>query len=157
MNNLKTILTILMLSFCLSCSKIENTTNKIEEINFDWIVGNWERTNNQKDKQTFEQWNKKSKNEYFGLGFTLQNKDTIFKENLKIAQNKGEWFLLVTGVNETPTPFLFSNYSDSSFICENEENEFPKIIEYSRSNNELTAIISDDSTTISFVFKNENE
>ena len=50
---------------------------------------------------------------------------------------------------------LYSYYtvqSDSSFICKNEENELPKIIKYSKSNNELTLIISDDSISISFTF-----
>jgi len=46
-------------------------------------VGNWQRTNNQLGKQTFEHWIKKSNSVYSGLGFTLQGQDTVFKENLR--------------------------------------------------------------------------
>jgi hypothetical protein len=139
--------------FGLSCNKGTNSKNQFQESNLDWIIGNWKRTNDQKDRQTFENWIKKSNSEYIGFGFTLQSQDTVFKENLRIVQKEGHWYLEVKGVNEKPTPFIFLNKSDSSFISENKENEFPKKIKYSFSNNILTAIISDDENKIMFVFE----
>lgn len=141
--------------FFISISCTENTNTKYQGIptNLDWLVGNWQRTNNQVGKQTFEHWIKESNGVYAGFGFTLQDQDTVFKENLRILKNKELLYLEVTGVNENPTLFLFSNHSDSSFVCENEENEFPKKIEYSLSKNILTAIISDEDNNINFEFE----
>jgi hypothetical protein len=152
---MKNIFAAFIFFISISCTENSNTISQNRPTNLDWLVGNWQRTNNQLGKQTFEHWIKESNGVYSGLGFTLQGLDTVFKENLRILKNDGHLFLEVTGVNENPTLFLFSNYSDSSFVCENEENEFPKKIEYSMSNNILTAIISDDSTLISFQFSKQ--
>jgi len=59
-----------------------------KEESFDWILGKWERTNEKPDKQTFESWQKINDKQYNGLGYTMQGKDTIWKENIRL--NKGK-------------------------------------------------------------------
>ena len=109
----------------------------------------------QPDKLTT--WTKVSKDKYRGLGCTIHNGDTIFKEELKLFNLEKEWVLEVSGVNESPTPFHLINHTENGFISENETNEFPKKIEYKRQNDSLLANISDDSTEITFNFiKPEN-
>ena len=151
---MKYLTVVLIVLFTISCSKqIKKQINNVEGIkSVDWITGNWVRVNDDKNRSTFEHWNKVSEKEYNGLGYTLEQADTVFKENLRILQNDGHWYLEVTGVNENPTIFKFLDQSDSSFVSENNENEFPNKIDYSRKNNKLTAIISDDSISISFIF-----
>ena len=151
---MKYLTVVLIVLFTISCSKqIKKQINNVESIkSVDWITGNWVRVNDDKNRSTFEHWNKVSEKEYNGLGYTLEQADTVFKENLRILQNDGHWYLEVTGVNENPTIFKFLDQSDSSFVSENNENEFPNKIDYSRKNNKLTAIISDDSISISFIF-----
>ena len=151
---MKYLTVVLIVLFTISCSKqIKKQINNVEGIkSVDWITGNWVRVNDDKNRSTFEHWNKVSEKEYNGLGYTLEQADTVFKENLRILQNDGHWYLEVTGVNENPTIFKFLDQSDSSFVSENKENEFPNKIDYSRKNNKLTAIISDDSISISFIF-----
>ena len=151
---MKYLTVVLIVFLTVSCSKqIKEQINFDVEIkNVDWIIGNWVRINDENNRSTFEHWNKVSEKEYNGLGYTLEQADTVFKENLRILQNDGHWYLEVTGVNENPTIFKFLDQSDSSFVSENNENEFPNKIDYSRKNNKLTAIISDDSISISFIF-----
>ena len=151
---MKYLTVVLIVLFTISCSKqIKKQINNVEGIkSVDWITGNWVRVNDDKNRSTFEHWNKVSEKEYNGLGYTLEQADTVFKENLRILQNDGHWYLEVTGVNENPTTFKFLDQSDSSFVSENKENEFPNKIDYSRKHNKLTAIISDDSISISFIF-----
>ena len=124
-----------------------------KETNFDWLLGSWERTNAKEGTKTFEYWSKKSNTEYIGLGCTLKATDTVFKENLRLLKINSIWNIEVTGVNESPTFFKFTKQTTTSFSCENKQNEFPKRIDYSFDRNNLNAVIADDSTEISFVFK----
>lgn len=142
---MKTFVYILMFIPLFSCEKKEHK--------LDWLVGNWERTNNSKGTKTFENWSKKSDSEYVGFGFTLKKKDTIFKEKITILKINNVWNYKVIGVNKTPTLFRFTNESATSFSCENKENEFPKKITYTLNDSILEATISDENKQVKFLFK----
>jgi len=153
---MKKILGIFLLIGLISCN--QNDTKPKSKVtssspNLDWILGNWKRTNDKESKQTFEQWEKISNKEYIGLGFTLQEKDTVFKENLRLIPMNGIWNLEVTGVNEKPTLFQFTNQTKNSFVCENPNNEFPKKIEYQFLDKKLKAKVSADEMKIEFDFE----
>jgi len=143
MNRLYFLLVIVVLSSC----------NKTQEFQFDWLLGNWERTNDSEENKTYEYWTKKSDTEYIGLGCTLKGKDTVFKENIQLIKEKEKWIFKVIGVNENSTLFPVSSLTKASFTCKNPENDFPKQIIYSFDGKKLNAVISDDNTEISFVFK----
>ncbi|AZJ36629.1 DUF6265 family protein [Tenacibaculum singaporense] len=113
-----------------------------------WLIGKWKRTNNQPDKLTYEFWS----NDFSGIGFTLKEKDTVFKEVLHIITKNNSLFLQVTGVNEAPTLFVFTQQTDTSFTAENKLNEFPKVIQYWKENNQLKAKVANDEFSIDFVF-----
>ena len=155
---MKQLLSIILIITVASCAQ-KNTKDKtvaqpdVTDYNLDWLTGSWMRKNDEAGKKTFEQWSKRSTEEYVGLGYTLQEKDTVFKEELRLIKINGNWNLEVTGVNETPTLFVFTGQSENSFTCENEANEFPKKIEYGLKNKMLTATISDGNTEIPFIFE----
>ena len=127
--------------FFFSCS-----TKEIQKPDF--ILGNWSRLNDQPNQKTYEIWN----SDFTGIGFTLQQKDTVFKEILSIVEKEGSLFLQVEGVNEKPTLFQFTQQTKTSFTCENPENEFPKKIQYSIISDTLKAKVSNDDFSIDFVF-----
>ena len=139
---------IFILLISLSCSQKDTTQH-----NFDWLIGSWIRTNDKEGNITHEHWTKKSNMEYVGLGYTLQDQDTVFKERLRLIKSTTNWSLEVTGVNEHPTHFRLTNHSANSFECENKTNEFPKYIAYSLQENILLAKISDEENEISFLFE----
>jgi len=143
MNRFCFFLIIILLSSC----------NKAQETQFDWLLGPWERVNDKEGSKTFEYWHKKSNTEYTGIGYTLKNTDTVFKENLRLLKINSIWNLEVTGVNDTPTFFKFTKQTATGFSCENKQNDFPKKINYSFDGKNLNAIIADDATEISFIFK----
>lgn len=125
-----------------------------EATNFDWLLGNWRRTNEQEDRETFESWSKKNKTEYHGLGYTLQNNDTIWKETINLVELNGIWRFEVAGKGETkPTVFKLTKFGKEEFICENPENEFPKLIQYYKEADNLKAMITDEEMKISFNFE----
>ncbi|MGJ8745948.1 hypothetical protein [Polaribacter sp.] len=142
---------LLLFSCCflliLSCNKEINKTLKPT-----FLIGDWIRTNNKKGSTTYETW----KNNLQGLGFTLQEKDTTFKETLSIITVNDTLFLKVEGIHEKPTFFKFTQQTDTSFVCENPKNEFPKKIKYSLENNQLKAHVSNDEFNIDFVFERYN-
>ncbi|MEL7530957.1 MAG: hypothetical protein AAFN10_06605 [Bacteroidota bacterium] len=120
---------------------------------FEWLIGHWQRTNDDAGKTTFEQWQQLSATKYQGLGFTLQGTDTVFKEDIILIQREDKWYFEVRGVNEQPTIFSLSQIDSLSFQCENPANEFPKIIRYSLEGIRLKAVISDGETAVPFVFE----
>ena len=145
------LLLVFAIFIIVACTQNKNTL-PTNEFTADWLQGNWKRINDKGNKKTFENWIKFNKNEYRGLGFTLAGSDTVFKENLRIVRPGNDWTLEVRGVNEEMTPFVFTDFTDSSFTCENMENEFPKKIYYKISKDSLIAIISGDGNNIQFIF-----
>ena len=146
-------LTLMSISSCQSNRRDHpHERDSVSLENFDWLIGSWIRNNDKEENITYEYWSKSSSTEYIGLGCTLHNSDTIFKENLRLLKTGEKWNLEVSGVNENPTRFLILSHSKSSFECENKNNDFPKNIEYALRDNILLAKISDDNTEIKFSF-----
>ena len=130
---------LLIISCCLFLYSCGDTSR-----NFDWLVGDWIRTNGKASEQTYEQWQKISAEKYEGLGFTLVKKDTVFKENLSLLKEEGKWNLTVRGVHDDVVKFSLSNQTSKSFTVENLSNEFPKVISYELIDEQLKATIADD-------------
>ncbi|MCI2229102.1 hypothetical protein MC378_07980 [Polaribacter sp. MSW13] len=114
-----------------------------------FLLGNWIRLNDKDSVTTYETWKK----DFSGTGITLKGKDTTFFEQMKILTKNDTLFLEVTGVNESPTLFQFTQQTDTSFICINPQNEFPKKIKYYLEGKLLKAEISSDDFIIDFIFK----
>ncbi|PQJ77551.1 hypothetical protein BTO16_17200 [Polaribacter glomeratus] len=125
----------------------QNQTNKPEKPTF--LIGNWMRLNDKESSQTYETWN----TNFTGIGYTKQGQKTNFKEILSIIYIKDTLYLKVEDVNKTPTLFKFTQQTDTSFVCENPKNEFPKKIKYFLENNQLKAIVYTDDFRINFVFE----
>lgn len=153
---MKNILTFLLLSLLISCNNApESKSTQVPEAkapNYDYLLGKWQRLNDKEGKKTYEYWSKKSDKEYIGMGCTLEGLDTIFKEDIRLVKVGEEWNLEVTGVNEDPTNFLVTQQHETSFVSENEANEFPKKIDYWIDGDTLRARISAGEMAVSFAF-----
>jgi hypothetical protein len=143
MKKIIVLLTFIAFSSC-------KTENKFQKPNF--LVGNWERINNESGKKTYETW----KADYTGIGITVKNKDTVFKEVLSIVSINDTLTLIVEGVNKTPTLFKFTSQTDSSFVAENPAHDFPTKIAYWLENKKLKAHVSNSKFGIDFVFEKIN-
>ena len=123
------------------------------ENNFDWLIGNWQRSNETEGKQTYENWVKVNKDTYQGFGFTIKENDTIWKEDMRLVHVSDAWNFEVKGKGETDaTVFILTKIEEDNFICENEANEFPKKISYSKSDHGILAVISGGDLEIPFEF-----
>lgn len=157
---------IIVFSFTLfSCNQILQTNNidngnsvtktsKVE--NFDWLLGEWKRSNEKDGKDTFELWNKRTSSEYFGVGYTIQNGDTISKEEMQLVMVNNKWNLIVTVPESKPVTFTGISHDKNHFICENKLNDFPHRIKYWKNGTKLSASISADDIEIPFEFEKIN-
>lgn len=125
-----------------------------ELANFDWLLGKWQRTNEEKDKTTFENWEKINDSEYYGIGFTIQNNDTINQEKMKIVETNGKWNLLVKTPKEKEfVKFEMSDIKEDKFEFKNDTLDFPKLIKYWKNGSKMNALVSGDSLKLSFEFE----
>ena len=127
-------------------------THPIE--NFDWILGNWERINNEEGRKTFENWTKQNDTVYAGVGFTLPGEDTISQEKIKLFKANEKWNLTVS-LPKITTPILFAgtSHTNSEFVCKNPENDFPKVIKYWKNGQKLNASVSNSEMNVLFEFE----
>ena len=139
---MKKILFIFVLTLLFSCEK-----GAIKKPSF--LIGNWKRLNDKPGSQTFENWN----TDYTGIGYTKKGKETTFQEIMSIISLNDTLHLKVEGVNEKPTLFKFTQQTDTSFVCENPKNDFPKKIKYYIENKQLKAIISSNDFRVDFIFE----
>lgn len=120
---------------------------------FDWILGDWIRTNDEAGKVTKEHWTKESNDRYAGISYTLENNDTVFYEDMLILRVQDDWTLRITGVHEQPMDFLITSFNADTFTAENPENEFPKMISYQKLNESLKAKVANDEFSLDFYFE----
>ncbi|NOR87687.1 MAG: hypothetical protein GQ527_08770 [Bacteroidales bacterium] len=156
---MKKLLAIMAIGILLiSCEDSPKQQNKEEQApviteNFDWLLGNWQRSNEKEDRETFETWEKMSKTEYNGIGFALQNNDTISLENMKLIKIDLGWDLKVMLRGEsTPTVFNVVKIENESFECTNDLNEFPTKIHYWKDGEKIKATVSGCELEIAFEF-----
>ena len=162
---MKRTLTLLSAILMLSCNQ-NSTTKELEnkktesnaktEINgkFDWLNGKWKRLNEEAGKETFENWDKISETEYSGIGFTMQNGDTIKQERIKLTESNGIWTLTVKVPEEKESiTFKMTELKDYEFVCKNDSIDFPKKIRYWSEGEKLKAEVSNDEMKIPFEFE----
>ena len=157
------ILIILIGVFIISCVQSKTGKEKagensvdliIKTESFDWLLGKWKRNNEEAGIETFENWEKKSNSEYLGLGFTMQNGDTIKQEKIRLIKLNDSWNLEVQPQDE-PTAIVFkmTSFNDQEFICENKELDFPNKIKYWKTEDKLNALVSGEEFEIQFEFE----
>ncbi|MBP2833354.1 hypothetical protein J8281_14255 [Aquimarina sp. U1-2] len=134
-------------------TEIEQKTN-----NFDWLVGKWKRLDEEEGKETFENWAKNSETEYSGIGFTMQNNDTIKQERMILQKNNGKWELNVKVPDEPESvTFRMTEHNEKEFVCVNNEIDFPNKIHYWKTGDRINATVSNSEMEIPFEFERLSE
>ncbi len=150
---MKKLIILLVFAFC-SCLPKGEKNKQLIEPNFDYLVGSWIRTNEKSDRNTFENWKNISPTKYEGSGFTIKDKDTIWQEDVILSKTNTDWNFTVTDKKEkNQVIFNLTKISNDGFTCENQKNEFPKIIRYKKDGELLKAEIEGGDMKIPFEFK----
>jgi len=103
----------------------------------DWIAGAWSV---QSGNQTIEEHWVAASNALLGMGRTLSGERMVAFEYLRIETRPEGIFYVAQPSGRPPTSFRLTKLDGTTATFENEANEFPKRVIYSRkSENELTA------------------
>ncbi len=118
-----------------------------------WMMGTWTRTDSEPGQTGIESWQKISPHEFQGSGVTMKGADTLFIEKLKIEIRDNSIYY-VSDVPENPKPvsFALTEITESGFVCENPQHDFPKKISYQLSGESLKATISGNGKSIDYFF-----
>ncbi|HUH74686.1 MAG TPA: hypothetical protein VLZ75_09780 [Chitinophagales bacterium] len=140
----------------ISCNSSENNKQNAEltPANFDWLLGEWQRVNEQKGRETFEIWEKVNELEYSGRAWTIQNSDTIFQEQMSFYKSGDLWNLSVKTPDEIDN-IIFNGimHTENKFIVVNKEIDFPNQIIYWTEDGKLYATVSNSEINLSFEFE----
>lgn len=148
----KKLLPIIFLLFIAYFSNGQES-NKQKFKKLEWLVGKWTRTNAKAGQSGYEIWDKISELNLQGKGITMKGKAVIFIENLEfIVKGNDIFYTVVLSDDKKPVYFKLTSVEDNSFTCENPEHDFPKKISYSRSGNDVKAVISGDGKSFDYIF-----
>ena len=118
---MKTTLEILLLILSLvSC----NT----QQQDFYWLAGTWKLDG----KNIYEVWQVNEGDKTLeGRSFIIKGSDTVVTEMITIQSYKESFHYIpdVAG-DQPPVDFTFTSHDDHSFVAENPEHDFPKLIRY---------------------------
>ena len=103
-----------------------------------------------------EFWQIKSDTLLLGMGYSLQDNDTVFKEGLKIFYHDGHVFYgAKVGDSDQFTLFKLTEARKNSWVFENHEHDYPNIIIYEIDKDRLVAYTtnSNGNKKIEFIMK----
>lgn len=122
-----------------------------------WLEGTWIRTNITKPgRSAHERWEKSSKQELRGYGVTMQGQDTVFQEMITVLiKDDAIYYVADVPQNQQPVYFKFTEITESGFVCENPDHDFPKKIIYQLEGKKLKAQISGNGKADDYWFEKQ--
>jgi hypothetical protein len=140
-----------MLSGIASCQTSKADRQDLKKLS--WLEGTWKRTNVKPGRSGHERWERKG-DVMQGWGVSMRGADTTFVEKIKILSKDGElYYVADVPENQQLIYFKLTTITDTGFVCENPEHDFPKMISYQREDNKLKASISGNGKTIDYYFE----
>jgi hypothetical protein len=104
------------------------STGFAQQKEFNWLLGTWKL----KDKNIYERWSLASDGKSFeGLSFRVKEKDTIVTEKIRFMFDGSAFHYMpdVAGP-QGEIDFKITTFSSTSFVAENPQHDFPKLIRY---------------------------
>jgi hypothetical protein len=100
----------------------------LQQQEFSWLVGKWKLT----DKNVYEEWQLSTDGETWkGRSYKIKGADTTVTESITLMKEDGHYFYVPFAQgNSAPVKFQITSMTRQSFVAENHEHDFPKIIRY---------------------------
>jgi len=105
-------------------------THEIDQ--FQWLEGKWANSN---ETGFYESWEITGKDRITGIGYTMENTDSLMIEHLEIfASDSGTFYkALVVEQNENqPVFFKLTHAQGDSLVFSNPSHDFPRFIVYKK-------------------------
>lgn len=143
---------IICIVFLFGCSLSETPT---EMKGLSWLEGEWTSQKPGSDMITREIW-KAEGNKLVGKGLVLQNADTTFTESLKLEMVDGTLcYVANVAHNDGPVIFKLTKNEKENWTFENPMHDFPKSIQYIRTEGGFETVVSDGERKFKLNFKKE--
>jgi hypothetical protein len=121
---------------------------------FHWLVGTWKM----KDRAIVEKWSiAKDGKTLNGISYRVKGSDTTVTEEIKLLE-KDHTFYYVPDVagDQGPVDFKITHQDAASFVAENPDHDFPKLIRYtfvrSDASDSIEATIEGNGKMIHYTF-----
>jgi hypothetical protein len=138
-------------------SQNPSLTNDFKKL--EWLAGScWNQTNTKPGRTAHECWMKPEANKLSGYAVTMQGTDTLFTEKTTIIIKDNVFYYVADAPgNKESVYFKFIELTDSGFVCENQEHDFPKKIMYQFEGLKLKAQISGNGKVIDYYFERKGQ
>lgn len=121
-----------------------NTANENKLRQTHWIIGTWAQQTS--SGITYETWTKVNDQEIKGKSYALRGKDTTLFETIQVLASSENIFYIPTVTDQNdglPVRFVLKSISKNSWLCENQQHDFPQKIGYQQiTKDSLVASIS---------------
>ena len=144
MINSKLFIVLLFAVFFCACSRPQSDTASTEAIKsygeiekLAWLAGKWERTSSVDFSS--EKWEKKNDSVFYGVGITLEGKDTVAFETMTIEEKNRKLYYIPVVKDQNggkPVKFALTSSTENEWIFENPKHDFPTKIVYKKINND---------------------
>ena len=142
--------TLLLSALLLGSLHVVNAQHK----EFHWLVGTWKM----KDRAIVEQWSiAKDGKTLDGISYRVKGSDTTVTEEIKLLK-KDDAFYYVPDVagDQGSVDFKITHQDAASFVAENPDHDFPKLIRYtfvrSDAHDTIEATIEGNGKVIHYTF-----
>jgi uncharacterized protein YciI len=117
----------------------------------DFLLGTWKRDN----KEIYEHWDKLNENTLKGFSYKIKEGQMVLSEYLDISRTKNEvvYTASVIGQNDGKSIGFKLVKTDSSFVFENFNHDFPKRIVYQKLTDTEVFVQASDGKQNGFAFK----
>lgn len=153
---MKKALLLVCILFALGLAHSQSSPGNIKDDfkKLDWLEGRWTRSGMKPGRMAQESWQKMSPTEWRGLGVNMKGTDTAFVEKLKIVlKDEDIYYVADIAENKEPVYFKLTAITNTGFVCENPQHDFPKKIAYQKDGNRIKATISGDGKSIDYLFE----
>ena len=140
---------------CLFVLLFMSLTNVVAQRNdFAWLLGRWKI----KDKNAYEEWKtSKESDNLTGRSYRVKETDTLVTESIVLVKEGSDFYYVPTARgNAGPVKFKLTSHDDKSFVAENPQHDFPKLIRYKFIKKDdgdvLDAAIEGDGKVIQYTF-----
>jgi hypothetical protein len=122
---------------------------------FGWLIGTWKL----KDKNIFETWKVGADSKTLeGFSFRIKESDTVAMEKIRFTYDGTSYHYIpeVAGPQDE-VDFKITRHDSNSFVAENPQHDFPKVIRYTfirKSNVDcIEAAIEGDGKVIPYIYE----
>lgn len=98
-----------------------------------WLVGTWQHAVD--DAEIFETWTMVGELELKGIGYMMNDRDTVVYESIRLVEEEGQLYYIPTvkGQNDDqPVTFELMSFTENKMVFHNQTHDFPQLITYTR-------------------------